>query len=67
MKALAAEMTRSFGSKLAPLNIQVKELTGEAYFAFFFFFKFVYFRSGIGFFSVFALCLYFVCFDLTVR
>lgn len=28
MKALASEMTSSFGSKLAPLGVQVKELTG---------------------------------------
>lgn len=29
MKALAAEMTRNFGTKLAPLGIVVKELTGK--------------------------------------
>eukprot|EP01125_Pyxidicula_operculata_P022548 TRINITY_DN928_c0_g1_i3.p1 TRINITY_DN928_c0_g1~~TRINITY_DN928_c0_g1_i3.p1 ORF type:complete len:2094 (-),score=618.62 TRINITY_DN928_c0_g1_i3:183-5534(-) len=29
MKALAAEMTANFGSKLAPLGITVKELTGD--------------------------------------
>lgn len=29
MKALAAEMVRSFGQKLEPLGIQVKELTGD--------------------------------------
>lgn len=29
MKALAAEMTRNFGNKLACLNIKVKELTGD--------------------------------------
>lgn len=29
MKALAAEMTRNFGNKLAPLGIVVKELTGD--------------------------------------
>ncbi|PIK56650.1 putative activating signal cointegrator 1 complex subunit 3-like [Apostichopus japonicus] len=29
MKALAAEMVRNFGSRLAPLGIQVKEMTGD--------------------------------------
>ena len=29
MKALAAEMVRNFGGRLAPLGIQVKELTGD--------------------------------------
>ncbi len=29
MKALATEMTRSFGKRLAPLGVQVKELTGD--------------------------------------
>ena len=29
MKALAAEMTESFGKRLAPLGISVKELTGD--------------------------------------
>jgi activating signal cointegrator complex subunit 3 len=29
MKALAAEMTRSFGKRLAPLGLSVKELTGD--------------------------------------
>ncbi len=29
MKALATEMTRSFGKRLAPLGIQVRELTGD--------------------------------------
>lgn len=29
MKALAAEMTASFGRRLAPLNLAVKELTGD--------------------------------------
>lgn len=30
MKALAAEMTESFGKRLAPLGLQVKELTGPS-------------------------------------
>ena len=29
MKALAAEMTRSFGKRLQPLGLSVKELTGD--------------------------------------
>lgn len=29
MKALAAEMVRNFGSRLSPLGIVVKELTGD--------------------------------------
>lgn len=29
MKALAAEMVRNFGTRLAPLGIQVKEMTGD--------------------------------------
>ena len=29
MKALAAEMVRNFGSRLAPLGVLVKELTGD--------------------------------------
>ena len=29
MKALAAEMVRNFGSRLAPLGIAVRELTGD--------------------------------------
>ena len=29
MKALAAEMTESFGKRLEPLGISVKELTGD--------------------------------------
>lgn len=29
MKALAAEMVRNFGARLAPLGIQVKEMTGD--------------------------------------
>lgn len=29
MKALAAEMVRNFGSRLAPLGVTVKELTGD--------------------------------------
>jgi activating signal cointegrator complex subunit 3 len=29
MKALAAEMTANFARKLSPLNITVKELTGD--------------------------------------
>ena len=29
MKALAAEMVRNFGSRLAPLGVSVKELTGD--------------------------------------
>ena len=29
MKALAAEMVRNFGTRLAPLGITVKELTGD--------------------------------------
>ena len=29
MKALAAEMTASFGKRLAPLGIKVRELTGD--------------------------------------
>ena len=29
MKALAAEMVRNFGKRLAPLGITVKELTGD--------------------------------------
>ena len=29
MKALAAEMVRNFGQRLAPLGISVKELTGD--------------------------------------
>jgi activating signal cointegrator complex subunit 3 len=29
MKALAAEMTASFGKRLAPLGVQVRELTGD--------------------------------------
>jgi len=29
MKALAAEMTASFGKRLAPLGISVRELTGD--------------------------------------
>ena len=29
MKALAAEMVRTFGKRLAPLGISVRELTGD--------------------------------------
>ena len=29
MKALAAEMVRNFGTRLAPLGVTVKELTGD--------------------------------------
>lgn len=29
MKALAAEMVRNFGSRLAPLGVSVRELTGD--------------------------------------
>ncbi|KAK6035474.1 hypothetical protein COOONC_27021, partial [Cooperia oncophora] len=29
MKALATEMTTSFGKRLAPLGLQVRELTGD--------------------------------------
>jgi activating signal cointegrator complex subunit 3 len=29
MKALAAEMVRNFGSRLEPLGISVRELTGD--------------------------------------
>ena len=29
MKALAAEMADNFGKRLAPLGVQVKELTGD--------------------------------------
>ena len=29
MKALAAEMTASFGSRLSPLGLSVRELTGD--------------------------------------
>lgn len=29
MKALAAEMVRNFGSRLAPLGVAVRELTGD--------------------------------------
>jgi len=29
MKALAAEMVRNFGTRLSPLGITVKELTGD--------------------------------------
>ena len=29
MKALAAEMVRNFGKRLAPLGITVRELTGD--------------------------------------
>lgn len=29
MKALAAEMTRTFGSRLKPLGLSVRELTGD--------------------------------------
>ena len=29
MKALAAEMVRNFGTRLAPLGITVRELTGD--------------------------------------
>ena len=29
MKALAAEMTASFGSRVGPLGISVRELTGD--------------------------------------
>ena len=29
MKALAAEMVRNFGSRLSPLGVSVKELTGD--------------------------------------
>ena len=29
MKALAAEMVRTFGRRLAPLGISVRELTGD--------------------------------------
>lgn len=29
MKALAAEMVRNFGRRLAPLGISVRELTGD--------------------------------------
>ena len=29
MKALAAEMVRNFGTRLAPLGLSVKELTGD--------------------------------------
>ena len=29
MKALAAEMVRNFGSRLTPLGVSVKELTGD--------------------------------------
>ena len=29
MKALAAEMVRNFGTRLSPLGVSVKELTGD--------------------------------------
>ena len=53
MKALAAEMVRNFGSRLEPLGISVRELTGDMSLT-----KAEILKTQVGW-------LYFLCLDLT--